>query len=368
MNNINTEEELFPKVTVVTVTYNLIENGREQYFRQCLESVHDQIYSNVEHIVIDGASDDGTLDILEEYRKKKWITYYSEPDNGIYDAMNKGIKKTTGKYVVFLNSDDFFYHAYAISLSIETLEREQTAFSCAKAKFIENEKIVCNIAAQPEIFFLRMPFSHQTMFTRRDVLLKEKGFDTKNYKSAADYDLIVRLLMKGYTVSVVNKVISCFRGGGFSGEDSELSHKEVRLIMKKYFSEVTWRLEKKQKYKYKTLFGAPGNVYIVSLCTLNLIKERVCLYIRKSIKKIKQKNLANGFIRLKPKGYFVPMSNHVFLFNSISLFNIEHSFYPKECVKHVYRLFSIKIFEIKKQKLWTVFKILYIPILKIKHH
>ena len=95
MNNTNTEKGLFPKVTVVTVTRNLIKNGREQYFRQCLESVYEQVYSNVEHIVIDGASNDGTLDILKEYQKKKWITYYSEPDNGIYDAMNKGIKKAS---------------------------------------------------------------------------------------------------------------------------------------------------------------------------------------------------------------------------------------------------------------------------------
>ena len=98
-----TETEKFPKVTIVTVVYNLIENGREQYFRQCLESVHKQLYQNIEHIVIDGASNDGTIDLLEEYNKKGWIKYYSEPDTGIYDAMNKGIEKATGKYIVFLN-------------------------------------------------------------------------------------------------------------------------------------------------------------------------------------------------------------------------------------------------------------------------
>ena len=67
----------YPRVTVVTVVYNLIEGGREEYFRQCLESVREQMYRDVEHIVIDGASTDGTIDILEGYRKKGWIRYYS---------------------------------------------------------------------------------------------------------------------------------------------------------------------------------------------------------------------------------------------------------------------------------------------------
>ena len=62
----------------------------------------------INHMIIDGASTDGTINLLEEYKKRECIQYFSEPDNGIYDAMNKGIKKSIGKYVVFLNSDDFF--------------------------------------------------------------------------------------------------------------------------------------------------------------------------------------------------------------------------------------------------------------------
>ncbi len=90
-------------VTVVTITYNLIKSGREKYVRQCIECVHNQTYQNIEHIIIDGASSDGTLEIFKDY---PWLKVFSEPDKGIYDAMNKGVAKASGKYIVFLNSDD----------------------------------------------------------------------------------------------------------------------------------------------------------------------------------------------------------------------------------------------------------------------
>jgi len=81
-----------PTVTVVTITYNLINAGRKEFFRQCVESVHNQTYENIEHIVIDGASTDGTLDLIKEYADKGWFTYYSEKDTGVYEAMNLKIK------------------------------------------------------------------------------------------------------------------------------------------------------------------------------------------------------------------------------------------------------------------------------------
>lgn len=111
-----------PLVTVITVTYNLIKGKREKFIIQCLESVHNQRYSNIEHIVIDGASDDGTLPLLKKYESLGWIKLFSEPDTGIYDAMNKGILKANGKYVSILNSDDFF-----------TIQKEsQLVLSCWK--------------------------------------------------------------------------------------------------------------------------------------------------------------------------------------------------------------------------------------------
>lgn len=108
LKHMEQKNESTPLVTVITATYNLIENKRAKFIIQCLESVHNQHYSNIEHIVIDGASNDGTLSLLREYESQGWIKLFSEPDAGIYDAMNKGILKASGKYISILNSDDFF--------------------------------------------------------------------------------------------------------------------------------------------------------------------------------------------------------------------------------------------------------------------
>ena len=124
-----------PLVTIVTITYNLIKSGREKTFLQTVESIKKQTYDNIEYIIIDGASTDGTIDLV----KSLGLTYYSEKDNGIYDALNKGIARATGKYICFMHSDDFFNNVDAVKLSVEALEKENADFSFAKANFIEDD-------------------------------------------------------------------------------------------------------------------------------------------------------------------------------------------------------------------------------------
>ena len=129
-----------PKVTVITVTLNLIKNGREKIFRQCVESVHRQTYKNIEHLIIDGASTDGTLELIAEYEKKGWLRCVSEPDKGMADAMNKGIKNATGEYIAILNSDDY-YILDAIEVSVEKLLSAGADYtSSSSAKIMNDEK------------------------------------------------------------------------------------------------------------------------------------------------------------------------------------------------------------------------------------
>ncbi len=116
-------------VTIVTATYNLFKAGRSEYFRQCAESVHAQTYGHIEHIVVDGASTDGTLGLLKEYEDKGWLRVFSEPDKGIYDAFNKALARARGKYIAFLNSDDWWHDATGVEQSVHMLELTGAAFS-----------------------------------------------------------------------------------------------------------------------------------------------------------------------------------------------------------------------------------------------
>ena len=113
--------ELRPLVTIVTATYNIISAGRIDSFRQCVKSIHSQDYENFEHIIIDGSSSDGTLDIINEYVQRGWCVCFSEPNSGVWDALRKGQERANGKYINYMNSDDFFSSPKAISTAVNSM-------------------------------------------------------------------------------------------------------------------------------------------------------------------------------------------------------------------------------------------------------
>ncbi len=219
---------MVPLVSVITATYNIKSSNRADKFLQCIESVHRQTYPNIEHIIIDGASNDGTVDILKEYAQKGYFRYISEPDTGIYDAMNKGLRHARGKYIAFLNSDDYWSSSTGVESSVRLLEAAKADFSYAPCSFVEEDDTPAFLMLpNTGAFFYRLPFCHQTMFTRRDLMLELGGFDQINFKSAADYDFMIRLIMRGAKPVHVPENFTVFRLGGFS-EDWKLSVEEMK--------------------------------------------------------------------------------------------------------------------------------------------
>ena len=222
-------------VTIVTVTHNLIEAGRKESFIKCIESVHGQTYKNIEHIVIDGASTDGTLDLIKECYDKGHITsYITEEDAGIYDAFNKGILASNGKYIAFLNSDDYYHDMSGVEETMKYLKETNADFSYATCKIINEAGEETNLYnANVHCAFTKTPFMHITMFTKKEVLLKENLFDT-TYKIAADYDLILKLLLKRRKCVKVPKIFATFRSGGISGNDKLAAEDCANLYYKTY--------------------------------------------------------------------------------------------------------------------------------------
>lgn len=217
-----------PLVTVVTVTFNLVKNDRAALFRRCAESVHEQTYGAIEHIVIDGASSDGTRELIAEYEAKGWLTCRSEPDKGIYDAMNKGIAAAKGKYIAFLNSDDYWHDSRGVEWSVRCLERAQGDFSYAPYNAVRADAGKCD-ACMPELggFCSSMPFCHQTMFTRTELLRAAGGFDAEHYRIAADYDMILHLLVRGAKPVFVPLNFTTFRRDGISAVMGGETEKEA---------------------------------------------------------------------------------------------------------------------------------------------
>ena len=206
----------YPLVSIITITYNLVSENRIDLFKKCLESVHNQMYPNIEHIIIDGNSLDGTLDILQHYKNMGWIKYYSEPDDGIDDAYNKGNKRASGKYIGWMNSDDSYCDQYSVMNCIKSLEINNGDYCYGKQVNVNREgRKVSEFIPRIENFWKDMPFSHQTMFVKKSVIEELGGYNT-DYGFGGDFYLVLQLILNDYIGIYVNEFISKYTLGGFS--------------------------------------------------------------------------------------------------------------------------------------------------------
>ena len=222
------------KVSVITATYNLIENGRETYFRQMIASVRRQTYKNVEHIVIDGGSTDGTVEILQEMSQAGLIKYISEKDSGIYDAMNKGAKLAEGELITFLNSDDYFSNHNGLEKSVKVFS-EDVDYSYTPVTVVDEDK---NFAYLGRIKWLRllrnMPFPHPGMLVRKSVFQQLGGFDT-SFRLVGDYDFILRLILAGHKGKQVTPFVT-FRAGGATDVYADKHKSEMARVYEKNYA------------------------------------------------------------------------------------------------------------------------------------
>ena len=204
------------KVSIITVALNNAE-----YIESCIQSVINQDYENIEYIVIDGGSTDGTIEIIKRYEDKinLWI---SEPDKGIYDAMNKGIKLATGEIIGMLNSDDFYANDDVISTVVKEFQDKNVDSVFADLVFVKRDDPLRIIRYYKSSNFSPKKFAygwmpaHTTFFARREVYEKYGAFKL-NYKIAADYELLLRFLGKyRISYSYIPKVFIKMRTGGAS--------------------------------------------------------------------------------------------------------------------------------------------------------
>ena len=202
-----------PLVSIVTVVFN-----GEDHLEETILSVLEQAYDNVEYIIIDGGSSDGTLDIIKKHEDK--IDYWvSEKDQGIYDAMNKGIKLCTGSIIGIINADDF-YEKNAISESVKLLLNEEFSYSYGSINFIKHGGTIYKTkpVASREFgkkIFQEMVVPHISMFIKRDVY-KQLGLFDKRYKIAGDQEFLVRMYMNGTVGADTDMIVASAYDGGIS--------------------------------------------------------------------------------------------------------------------------------------------------------
>ncbi|MBU1674115.1 glycosyltransferase [Patescibacteria group bacterium] len=213
------------KISIITSVYN-----NKETVADAIESVLGQSYSNIEYIVVDGNSSDGTIELVKSYGNN--ITQFvSEPDKGIYDGLNKGVRLATGDVVGFLHSDDLYAAKDIIELVAKEFTQNDVDGVYGDLVYTpknDTSKVLRYWKSKIfEIALLKkgwMP-AHPTLFLKRDVYEKFGGFDL-DFKIAGDYDFMLRVLNGGIKVKYIPQVLYKMRVGGES-------NKSIKNIMLK---------------------------------------------------------------------------------------------------------------------------------------
>ncbi|MDR0832725.1 MAG: glycosyltransferase [Candidatus Symbiothrix sp.] len=221
------------KISLITVCYN-----SAQHIQAAIESVLSQTYSDIEYIVVDGGSTDTTVDSIKscEPQFKGRMHWISEPDTGIYDAMNKGIARATGEIIGFLNSDDIFFNEKIVEEVAALFEKNDCDMVYGDLIYQKDGKTIRRWKSNPflphSLNFGWMP-PHPTLYCKRTVYTELGVFDS-TFRLAADYDFMLRIFKtKHLKASYLPKVMIRMNLGGVSNANLPLKYQEDYAALKK---------------------------------------------------------------------------------------------------------------------------------------
>ncbi|MFB6454369.1 glycosyltransferase family 2 protein [Chitinophaga sp. Hz27] len=232
-----TDKHFAPVISIITVCYNA-----EKYIEATIKSVLAQTYPHIEHIIVDGASKDNTMQIVERYRSQLGKVV-SEKDKGLYDAMNKGLHLATGDYVYFLNADDTLADNDVLTKMMATCKDADVYYG--EAMFLAEDGTPIGLRSEqtphkvPEILTWKslqhgMVVSHQAFIVKRSI---SPDYDLQ-YKVCADIDWMIKVLQATKTACNTHLVVAGFRVGGTSKQHQRLAWKERYKILDHYYGKI----------------------------------------------------------------------------------------------------------------------------------
>ena len=222
------------KISIITITYNSAKT-----LQRTFDSVRSQTYNDIEHIIVDGASKDGTRELIEAYAAKypnvRWV---SEKDDGIYNAINKGIKMATGDIIGLLHSDDVLFCPDSIGHIAAAFETQKVDVVYGDLQYCKGKKVVrrwqSNVFNSCSLKYGWMP-PHPTVYVRREVYQQVGEYD-EWFRIAADYDMMLRIFMSGFKTYYLPEVLVCMETGGVSNRNSKArlsKTQEDYIVLKK---------------------------------------------------------------------------------------------------------------------------------------
>jgi glycosyltransferase involved in cell wall biosynthesis len=222
-----------PKISIITPSFN-----QSQYLEKTIQSVVDQNYPNLEYIIMDGGSTDGSVDIIKKYTNI--ITHWeSNPDKGQADAIFRGFEQTTGDIIAWINSDDYYLDGAFASVGEFFAQHPEIQWIIGNGIFVDknNKKLLdyyCPPVDHDRLLHFGMTIFQPTMFIKREFFFKCGGFD-RGLQCSFDYDLVLRLSTYG-PPGIINSMLAAFRFHKTSKTEtmSEVNISENQIIRKKY--------------------------------------------------------------------------------------------------------------------------------------
>jgi glycosyltransferase involved in cell wall biosynthesis len=240
------------KISIITIVFNDFLN-----IEKTIKSVLDQKYDNLEYILIDGGSTDGTNEIIKKYLKNISL-YISESDSGISDAFNKGLNNSTGDIIAFLNSGDM-YNPETLSFVNHFYNKNTFKVLCGAIDFYESNYYIKTKYSKPEKLTKEMSINHPSTFICSSLLSCVSNFNL-NYKYAMDYDFFLKIYLQRLKFTSVTNIFTKMQLGGVSGGIH--SYREELVIQK--------QLLKGYKLKYQYFYCRRYLIYLISTVIRNM--------------------------------------------------------------------------------------------------
>jgi glycosyltransferase len=219
-----------PKVSIITVVYNA-----EATVEDTILSVINQTYANLEYIIVDGGSTDGTLKIINRYQER--ITrFISEPDKGIADGFNKGIAMATGDWIGMINADDW-YATNAVELILDNREADDDV-CCGNIVLFGKNGFERGKKSKVSWLNFGMYIMHPTCFIKKEVYQKVGKYDT-SLKIAMDFDMFLRIKYNGFKIGYIDETVAYMRTDGVSSDTVKM-HREELAVMRRHLKGLSY--------------------------------------------------------------------------------------------------------------------------------
>ncbi|KZL89727.1 glycosyltransferase family 2 protein [Clostridium magnum] len=254
------------RISIITVCYKA-----KKELEITINSILKQDYNNIEFVIVDGNSQDGTLQVVNEYQQQLQqkgikVLFSSESDKGIYDAMNKGMQRSSGEWCIYMNAGDVFYQDDALTSLSQYCTNDRDIIYGDVIHCYHNKMNIYKAKDDTELTFKKgMEFCHQSTLIRTS-LLRKRGYDI-NYKIAGDYDFFVNAYKHSSKFYHVDCIVSVFQKDGISSTNAGLVKLENAQVQYKY------ELIKRNQY-YRKIFKAKVFIFIRSLIPKSIVDRR----------------------------------------------------------------------------------------------